>query len=74
MLDNAKYLVKVGDGQCEEILTYNEILSHTDKKENPDDNDQTFTFESILDHCRGRKNMKFWCSGVLVKRPGNLSE
>ena len=55
-LDNAKYLVKVGDGQCEEILTYNKILSHTHthQKETLDNNDQTFMFESILDHCKGK--------------------
>ena len=53
-LDDAKYLVRVGDGQREEILTYNKILSHADQKENHEDNDQAITFKAILDHCRGR--------------------
>ena len=53
-LDDTKYLVKVGDGQQEEILTYNEILNQQDQQENTDNNDKTFMFESILDHCRGQ--------------------
>ena len=42
------------DGQHEEILTYNEILSHTDQKENLEDNDQMLMLEPILNHCRGK--------------------
>ena len=62
-VDQINFKVVIGDGDREEILTYNEIMDFVDKKWNPEDNDQTFMFESILDH-RKAKNGKY---EVLVK-------
>ncbi len=62
-LEEGKYLVKIGDGEREEILTYNEILDYIDTKENEEDNENMFIFESILDHRIG-KDKKY---EILVK-------
>ena len=48
--DGTKYLVSLGDGDREEIMTYNDILNLVENSlsENPDDH--AWTFEEILDH------------------------
>lgn len=53
-VDPTRFKVVIGDGDREEILTYNEIMDFIDKKWNPDDNEQTFIFESVLDHRKGQ--------------------
>ena len=68
--------MRVTDRQREEIIAYNEILDHADRKVNPDDNDQTFAFETILDHRRA-KNRKYevlvqWSTGEETWEPLRL--
>ena len=61
-LEDERYLVSFGDGQREEVMSYNTIMEHVNDL-NMADSDGMWTFEKILDHRKG-KHKKF---EVLVK-------
>ena len=63
-LDNGtKYLVEIGDGDREEVLTYNEIVNMTESQLQDNEEDQIWSFEEVMDHRKGR-NGKY---EVLIK-------
>ena len=67
MEDGTKFLVALGDGQREEIMTYHEILDLVERQLDDDDENQAWSFESILDH-RKKKGGKYeilvlWSTG-----------
>ena len=41
-LDDAEYLIRVGDGQHGELLTYNKILDHANCQNNPNKYNKMF--------------------------------
>ena len=47
-----QYLVKVGDGEREEVMSYNATVDHLNKQieKKEDDPDSVFTFKSISSH------------------------
>ena len=47
---NIKFLVEIGEGKYEEILTYNEISNLIEEQESTDDGDRRWTFTDILEH------------------------
>ena len=63
-LQDNKFLVQIGDGKREEILTYNEIIEYVDNALNPEEQDQAFGFQGIIDHrtnpCRKMEVLVFW--------------
>ena len=72
-LDDSKYIIRIGDGQRGDIVMYNEILNRMERGNNPEDNDQVYTFETILDH-RMAKNRKYevlvqWSTGEAMWEP-----
>jgi hypothetical protein len=61
--DPTKYLVELGDGDRQEIMTYQQIMDLVEDQLDTDENTKLWTYESILDHRKNNKN-KF---EVLVK-------
>ena len=51
--DGAKYLVQIGDGDREEILTYNEIVNLVENQFQEDEEQQIWSFEDVIDHRKG---------------------
>ena len=49
MEDGSKFLVALGDGEREEILTYNDIMNLCEDQLD-EDNDQVWSFEAVLGH------------------------
>ena len=47
---NIKFLVEIGEGKYEEILTYNEISNMIDEQEEADEEQKHWLFTDILDH------------------------
>ena len=67
MDEGDKFLVSLGDGEREEIITYNEILGLVEAQLDQDEGKQTWTFESILDHRKTKKGgneiLILWTTG-----------
>ena len=49
-LENGKFLVKIGDGDREDIMAYNEILDHFEKSQDDAAEDDLFMFDEVIDH------------------------
>ena len=52
--DEHKYLCQIGDSHREEILNYNEIMDHANHKRNREEYEETFAFDNILQHRKGK--------------------
>jgi len=67
MEDGTKYLVALGDGEREEILTYNEILNLVEAQLDESEEEQAWAFEAILDHRKNKKGkyeiLVLWTTG-----------
>ena len=48
--DGTKYLVALGDGDREEIMTYNDILNLVETQISEEEDDHAWSFEAILEH------------------------
>jgi hypothetical protein len=57
MEDGSKFLVALGDGDREEIMTYHEILDFVETQLEDDNDAQAWSFKTILDH---RKQKGKW--------------
>ena len=44
-----RYLIELGDGMKEDVITYNGLMDYVERNMNPD-GEQTWMFEKILDH------------------------
>ena len=53
MDDGAKYLVQIGDGDREKILTYNKIVNSIENQSQEDEKQQIWSFEDVIDHRKG---------------------
>ena len=51
--DGTKYIVQLGDGDREEILTYNEIIALAESQIQDNEEDKIWSFESIEDRRKG---------------------
>ena len=49
MADGTKFLVALGDGECKEVMTYNEILNMVEA-ELDENNEYVWSFEAVLGH------------------------
>ena len=71
--DGTKYLVAIGDGDREEIMTYNDILNLVENQISEDDNDHAWSFEAILDHRRKKRGayeiLVEWTTGEKTWEP-----
>ena len=50
-----KFLVGIGDGDREEIMEYNDIMTFVEDQLTQDEDDQAWIFEAILDHRKTKK-------------------
>ena len=71
--DGTKYLVALGDGDREEIMTYNDILNLVEAQVSEEEDDHAWSFEAILDH-RQKKHGIFeilvlWTTGEETWEP-----
>ena len=57
MYDGSKFLVALGDGEREEIMTYHEIMDLVETKLDEENDAQAWSFETILDN--GKQNGKW---------------
>ena len=66
MEDGTKFLVALGKGEREEIMTYHDIMDIVDSQLDKDNENQAWSFETILDHrIKKRKNeiLVLWTTG-----------
>jgi hypothetical protein len=66
MEDGTKFLVALGDGEREEIMTYHEIMDLVENQLDDDNESHAWAFETILDHRKkGRKYdiLILWTTG-----------
>ena len=45
-----KFIVKIGEGKYDEILSYNELSNYIEEQQDNDSEDKRWTFSKILDH------------------------
>ncbi|HEY9706866.1 MAG TPA: reverse transcriptase domain-containing protein, partial [Oculatellaceae cyanobacterium] len=73
MEDGSKYLVALGDGEREEILTYNEIMDYVETQLAQDPDDQAWTFDEVLDHKKNNEGkfeiLVHWTTGEETWEP-----
>ena len=71
--DEQKYLCQIGDSHREEILNYNEIMDHVNRKRNCEECEETFSFDNILQHRKGRDRkyevLVWWVTGETSWEP-----
>ena len=74
--DDNKFVVALGDGEHEEIMTYNELMDAMEAVTSPSDDDaenQVWTFETVLDHHKGADNkyevLVEWTTGETTWEP-----
>ena len=66
--------MSLGDGEQEEIMTYNEILNLVEDQLNQGDEDQAWTFDAILNHRKvnGKWEIQvLWTTGEETWEPLN---
>ena len=66
MEDGTKFLVALGEGEREEIMTYHEIMDLVNSQLDKDNENQSWSFEAILDHRPKKKKneiLVLWTTG-----------
>ena len=66
-------MVAIGDGDREELLTYNEIMSLVENELEQEQEEQVWAFEQILDHRKIKGNkyevLVYWTTGEETWEP-----